>query len=628
MYHEFYGLRQAPFKITPDTKLFFNGGHRGEILEALVYAISSGEGIVKVVGEVGSGKTMLCRMLEVRLPDQVEIVYLPNPSLTPEDILHNIALEMGLEVNPAANRIHVMQDLHHCLLERHANNQRVVVFVEEAQAMPLETLEEIRLLSNLETQQDKLLQIVLFGQPELDKNLNVRSIRQLRERITHSFNLPPLTAENIQEYVRFRLNAVGYRGPDMFDHGAYKAIAAASRGLTRRVNILADKSLLAAFAENTHKVSRKHALKAIADSEMKANREIAKPLLASVAGVAAVAVITWVVLSGVLAPTFESISALWRSDTPQTAAQSVADAEPAVEANASAEQVSAAESAEAPVQSVAQITPATDTQAEQSEGSQMQDVVIEPADNSSAVSVAAVEATVAEALENETTAAVVAVESDESAVMQTVDSASTLITTTATQAVEAADDSLAALASDADSNSVALTPSDDLALEVGAATQPSEQASGGALETSDSGAMTDSVSRVVDESETAEASEQPEVVEAVMLETNEVTGDVALADNTAEIERALPDVELPSGSELLKQRLLAARSWMASADRSSFTIQLLATDISQGASLEEFLRAWRSIGRLDRIYVYRTKIRGGRLVWRAVRRIRNVLGCS
>ena len=281
MYHDFYGLKQAPFKITPDTKLFFPGGSRGEILEVLVYAISSGEGITKVVGEVGSGKTMLCRMLDLRLPkESIEIVYLPNPSLTPEDILHAIALELGLRLDPSVNRIHAMQALHQFLLEKHADNKRVVVFVEEAQSMPLETLEEIRLLSNLETQQDKLLQIVLFGQPELDKNLNARNIRQLRERITHSFDLPPLTPNDIQQYVRFRLHAVGYRGPDVFDASAYKVIADASKGLTRRVNILADKCMLAAFAENTHNVSRKHAEKAISDSELARQSSYKRPLIA------------------------------------------------------------------------------------------------------------------------------------------------------------------------------------------------------------------------------------------------------------------------------------------------------------------------------------------------------------
>ena len=281
MYHDYYGLKQAPFKITPDTRLSFPGGSRGEILEALVYAISSGEGITKVVGEVGSGKTMLCRMLDVRLAKAaIDIVYLPNPSLTPEDILHAIALELQLKLDPSVNRIHAMQALHQFLLEKHADNKRVVVFVEEAQSMPLETLEEIRLLSNLETQQDKLLQIVLFGQPELDRNLNARNIRQLRERITHSFDLPPLTPDDIQQYVRFRLHAVGYRGPDVFDAATYKVIADASQGLTRRVNILADKCMLAAFADNTHNVSRKHAEKAIANSTLRARKNYRKPTIA------------------------------------------------------------------------------------------------------------------------------------------------------------------------------------------------------------------------------------------------------------------------------------------------------------------------------------------------------------
>ncbi|MEM7253009.1 MAG: AAA family ATPase [Pseudomonadota bacterium] len=246
MYHEYFGLAYPPFKITPDTALFFDGGRRGEVLDALIYAICNGEGIIKVVGEVGSGKTMLSRMLEVRLPDSVEIVYLANPSVAPGDIMHAIALEMGLDVDPHANRLRVMHALQSALLARHAEGRRVVCFVEEAQAMPMETLEEIRLLSNLETQRDKLLQIVLFGQPELDRNLNNRNIRQLRERIVHSFTLEPFNADDVRDYVHFRMQAAGYRGPDVFQAPAYREIARASEGLVRRINIVADKALLAA----------------------------------------------------------------------------------------------------------------------------------------------------------------------------------------------------------------------------------------------------------------------------------------------------------------------------------------------------------------------------------------------
>ena len=267
MYYEHYGLDAAPFKITPDTHLFYQGATRGDILGAIQYAVISGEGIIKVVGEVGSGKTMLCRMLEVKLPENVEIVYLANPNISPDDILHAIAFEMKLPLAKDANRFSVMQALQQALLEKHANNQQVVCFIEEAQGMPVETLEEIRLLSNLETSQNKLLQMVLFGQPELDDNLSARNIRQLRERITQSFYLSPFNVTDIAEYLRFRLFSVGYRGIDIFSPEAIKVFAKASKGLARRINILADKALLAAYAENKHRITKDHALMAVKDSE-------------------------------------------------------------------------------------------------------------------------------------------------------------------------------------------------------------------------------------------------------------------------------------------------------------------------------------------------------------------------
>jgi len=215
MYEEYFGLRRPPFKITPDTSLFFGGGKRGDILGALVYAIHRGEGIIKVVGEVGSGKTMLCRMLQLKLPESVETVYIGNPSVTPEDILFVIANELNLEVTKDASKHEVMHLLQEYLLQRHIENRQVVLFIEEAQGMPIDTLEEIRLLSNLETDQNKLLQIILFGQPELDENLAQKSIRQLRERITHSFNLSPLTKDEIHQYLNFRMREVGYSGPEL-----------------------------------------------------------------------------------------------------------------------------------------------------------------------------------------------------------------------------------------------------------------------------------------------------------------------------------------------------------------------------------------------------------------------------
>jgi len=267
MYYAHFGLKEPPYKITPNTEFFFSGGNRGAILDALTYAITSGEGIVKVVGEVGSGKTMLCRMLQTLLPEKVESVYLANPSVAPEDVLHAIAFELQLDLPPDADRLRVMQVLHTFLLDRYAEGRQVVIFVEEAQGMPLATLEEIRLLSNLETRHDKLLQIVLFGQPELDENLNETQIRQLRERITHSFNLGPLTEQDVADYLIFRLRAAGYFGPHLFSKPAIRMIAKSSEGLVRRINILADKALLAAFSENVYQVVPKHVKAAIRDSE-------------------------------------------------------------------------------------------------------------------------------------------------------------------------------------------------------------------------------------------------------------------------------------------------------------------------------------------------------------------------
>jgi MSHA biogenesis protein MshM len=274
MYYAHFGLKQPPFKITPNTEFFFSGGNRGAVLDALVYAITSGEGIVKVVGEVGSGKTMLCRMLETLLPESVERVYLANPSVAPEDILHAIAFELQLDLPPEADRLQVMQALQNHLIERHAQGRQVVIFVEEAQGMPLPTLEEIRLLSNLETKHDKLLQIVLFGQPELDDNLNEQHIRQLKERITHSFNLGPLGDHDIGDYLIYRLRTAGYFGPPLFTKSAVKRIAKASKGLVRRINILADKSLLSAFAENSYAITPKHVNVAIKDSEFGAEEAL------------------------------------------------------------------------------------------------------------------------------------------------------------------------------------------------------------------------------------------------------------------------------------------------------------------------------------------------------------------
>ena len=283
MYQEHFGLSRPPFKITPDTSLFFEGNQRGAALDALMYAISSGEGIIKVVGEVGSGKTMLCRMLEVRLSNDVDVIYIANPSLSPDNILHVIAYELHLDVNNEMSKVDVMQRIQAHLLKKHADNRQVVLFVEEAQSMPIETLEEIRLLSNLETDHNKLLQMVLFGQPELDEKLSQPHIRQLKERITHSFYLTPFPPDDTLHYLNFRLRAVGYKGPDIFNKKTAGVVKKYSAGLTRRMNILADKSMLAAFSEGSHTVTTTHVKSAAQDSEFKKTVDSKKILLTSFA---------------------------------------------------------------------------------------------------------------------------------------------------------------------------------------------------------------------------------------------------------------------------------------------------------------------------------------------------------
>src|SRR4249920_1370461 len=216
LYLDHFGLNEPPFRITPHPDFFFDGADRGATLEGLLYAILHDEGIVKVSGEIGSGKTTLCRVLMERLPAEVETVFLANPSYSRTEILHAIAEELG---QPASNdpAAPALRDLQAKLIELYGSGRRVVVMIDEAHAMPEDTLEQVRLLSNLESSRHKLLQIVLFGQPELDE---------------------------AAKYVSFRMRAAGYKGPDVCTEAAIALIARASSGLTRRINVLCDKSLL------------------------------------------------------------------------------------------------------------------------------------------------------------------------------------------------------------------------------------------------------------------------------------------------------------------------------------------------------------------------------------------------
>ena len=244
LYLEHFGLSEPPFRITPHTDFFFDGADRGATLEALIYAVLHDEGIVKVSGEVGSGKTMLSRVLMERLPGHVDTIYLATPSLAADEILHAIADDLQLKLSE--RRTVALRELQEHLIRLYGEGRRVVVLIDEAHVMPDDTLEQVRLLSNLESNRHKLLQIVLFGQPELDATLAKASLRQLRDRITHAFRMRPLLQPEVAKYLDFRMRAAGYRGPEVFTARAASMLARASGGLTRRINILADKALLAA----------------------------------------------------------------------------------------------------------------------------------------------------------------------------------------------------------------------------------------------------------------------------------------------------------------------------------------------------------------------------------------------
>ena len=297
LYLDHFGLSEPPFRITPHTDFFFDGADRGATLEALIYAVLHDEGIVKVSGEVGSGKTMLCRVLMERLPAHVATIYLATPSLASDEILHAIADDLALSVSRERRSV-ALRELQEHLITLYAAGRRVVILIDEAHAMPEATLEQVRLLSNLESNRHKLLQIVLFGQPELDETLAKAALRQLRDRITHAFRMRPLAPAEVSRYLSFRMRAAGYRGPEVFTPAAARVIARASAGLTRRINILADKSLLAAYTENTHAITARHVRAAVADSEFAAPRRISRTVYyvaaAAAAGLAIGAAVPWV----------------------------------------------------------------------------------------------------------------------------------------------------------------------------------------------------------------------------------------------------------------------------------------------------------------------------------------------
>jgi MSHA biogenesis protein MshM len=268
MYEAFFGLREKPFALTPNTGFLVQLAPYQACLNLLRVALGEGEGFIKVTGEVGTGKTLLCRALLNELDgERYQLAYLPNPGMTPVGLRQAVARELHVEGVGELDAQGVLDALHRRLIELAAAGRSSVVLIDEAQALPADTLEALRLLTNLETEQAKLLQVVLFGQPELDATLARDEFRQLRQRITFSYRLRPLDVKDCTRYLGERLAVAGYRGEPLFSSAAIRRLVQGSGGIPRLINILAHKALMAAFGEGRRQVGSRHVQRAQLDTE-------------------------------------------------------------------------------------------------------------------------------------------------------------------------------------------------------------------------------------------------------------------------------------------------------------------------------------------------------------------------
>jgi MSHA biogenesis protein MshM len=265
VYLDYFNLREIPFSLTPNTHFFYAGAERGETLEALRYASLHTEGVITMTGEVGTGKTLLSRMLVEQKPANVEIVCVSNPGLSRDEIVQLIAVELKVRNLTGLRSVDILTKLEARLIYLHAKGKRVLVLIDEAHVMSPSALEEVRLLSNLETNRHKLLRIMLVGQDELNRTLATPEMRPLRERVTERFPLGLLSTSEVAEYLSFRLRKAG-ASPGLFSHRAVVAIARESKGINRRVNILAEKALMAAYVCESRTVELEHAKAAIREA--------------------------------------------------------------------------------------------------------------------------------------------------------------------------------------------------------------------------------------------------------------------------------------------------------------------------------------------------------------------------
>jgi MSHA biogenesis protein MshM len=267
MYLEHFGLEQHPFSITPDTDFFVNQGSHREALNVLLVALRSGEGFIKVTGEVGTGKSLLCRELLNTLDGEFVTAYLPNPFLNPTALRMALAEELGIEFARNTGQHRLLQLISERLIEICATGKRVALLIDEAQTLPDQSMEALRLLTNLETEKQKLLQVVLFGQPELDERLEGEHLRQLKQRITFSYRIRPLDRAALGNYLNHRLVVAGYSGEPLFTNMAMASLQRNSRGIPRLVNVLSHKALMSAYGRGEHLVCAHHVRRAASDTE-------------------------------------------------------------------------------------------------------------------------------------------------------------------------------------------------------------------------------------------------------------------------------------------------------------------------------------------------------------------------
>ncbi len=296
MYTDHFGLRELPFGITPDTSYFFSSPRSQEALNTLLVAVRNGEGFIKITGEVGTGKTLLCRKFMDMLGEEFVTAYIPNPYLEPRTLMLALADELELVLEKDVDQHQMLKSITQRLVDLAAQGKRVVLCLDEAQAIPVESLEALRLLTNLETEKRKLLQIVLFGQPELDHNLALDSIRQLAQRITFHYHLGPLSKDELDYYMAHRLRVAGFGGARLFSQAAVKKLFESSGGFPRLVNIMAHKSLMLCYGEGKQQVGKEHVAAAARDTVSTRRRPAwpwlvgASVLAASVAGITLVLV--------------------------------------------------------------------------------------------------------------------------------------------------------------------------------------------------------------------------------------------------------------------------------------------------------------------------------------------------